>query len=169
MAPANYSREEFLMTIRIAYFSGKGHTEKVAITLARLLDAELVRIEPLRESGMPGKLLKTLFFMRSAIKPCPTDLTGIDRLVIATPVWAAKVPPYVNEYLAEVSGCGGKPFHVLAEMGGRGSEGTIAAVRKELEKKGMRFVSSATTVERDVDSGSFMATVEAFAAGIHQK
>jgi flavorubredoxin len=155
--------------IRIAYFSWKGHTEKVATALACLVDAELVRIEPVRESGMAGKLLKTLFFMKSAIKPCPTDLAGIDVLIIATPVWAAKVPPYVNEYLAEVSGGEGKPFHVIAEMGGRGSEGTIAAVRKELEKKGMRFVSSATTIENDVDSGAFMATVEAFAARIQRK
>jgi flavorubredoxin len=157
------------LTMRIAYFSGSGHTGKVATALARLLDAELVKIEPLRESGMPGKLLKTLFVMRSAIKPCPTDLTGIDRLIIATPVWAAKVPPYVNEYLAGVSGCAGKPFHVIAEMAGRGSEGTIAGVRKELEKKGMRFVSSATTIERDVESGAYLATVEAFAAGIRRE
>jgi flavodoxin len=49
------------MRIRIAYFSWLGHTEKVATTLARLLDAELVRIEPLRKSGMPGKLLKNPF------------------------------------------------------------------------------------------------------------
>jgi flavodoxin len=155
--------------MRIAYYSWKGHTEKVATALARLLDAELVRIEPIRESGMAGKLLKTLFVMKSAIKPCPTDLTGIDGLIIATPVWASKVPPYVNEYLAEVRGGEGKPFHVIAEMGGRGSEGTIAAVRNELEKKGMRFVSSATTIENDVDSGAFMATVEAFAAGIQKR
>lgn len=157
------------MTIRIAYFSWKGHTEKVATALARLLDAELVRIEPLRESGMPGRLLKTLFFIRSAIKPCPTDLAGIDELIIITPVWAAKLPPYVNEYLTEVSGARGKPFRVIAEMAGRGSEGTIAAVRKELEKKGMHFMSSATTMEQDVDSGAFMATVEAFAAGVKKR
>ena len=160
--------EEFLV-MRIACYSWKGHTGKVATTLARLLDAELVRIEPIRESGMAGKLLKTLFVMKSAIKPCPTDLTGIDGLIIATPVWASKVPPYVNEYLGGVSGGEGKPFHVIAEMGGRGSEGTIAAVRNELEKKGMRFVSSATTIEKDVDNGAFMATVEAFAAGISGK
>jgi hypothetical protein len=51
-------------------------------------------------------------------------------------------------------------------MGGRGSEGAVAAVKNQLEKKGMRFVSSAATVERDVDSGVFAATVETFAAGI---
>jgi len=154
------------MRIRIAYFSWKGHTEKVSMALARLLDAELVRIEPLRESGIPGKLLKTLFFMKSAIKPCATDLAGTDELIIATPVWAGKVPPYVNEYLSRVSNGEGKSFHVIAEMAGRGSEGTIAGVRRELEKKGMRFVSSATILEHDVDNGAFVPVVEAFAAGI---
>jgi hypothetical protein len=39
-------------------------------------------------------------------------------------------------------------------------------VRKQLEKKGMRFVSSAATVERDVDGGAYTATVEKFADGI---
>jgi flavodoxin len=156
------------MRIRIAYFSWKGHTEKVAATLARLVDAELVRIEPLRESGMPGKLLKTLFFMKSAIKPCATDLAGIDDLIIATPVWAGKAPPYVNEYVSQVSGGEGKPFHVIAGMGSRGSEGTIAMVRNQLEKKGMRFVSSAVTIEKDVDSGAFVSTVEELASTIRR-
>jgi flavorubredoxin len=157
------------MKIRIACFSRNGHTERVAATLARLLDTDLVRIEPLRESGIPGKLLETLFFMKSAIKPCATDLIETDELIVATPVWAGKVPPYVNEYLSRVTRGEGKPFHVIVEMTGRGSEGTIAGVRKELEKKGMRFVSSAATVERDVDSGAFTRTVEAFAAGITGK
>ena len=156
------------MRIRIAYFSWKGHTEKVATTLARLLDAELVRMEPLKESGMPGKVLKTLFFMKSAIKPCATDLAGIDDLIIATPVWAGKAPPYVNEYLSLVSGGEGKPFSVITEMGSRGSEGTIAMVRNQLEKKGIRFVSSAATIEKEVDSGAFVSTIEVFASAIRR-
>jgi flavodoxin len=157
------------MKVRIAWFSRNGHTERVAATLARLLDAELVQIVPLRESGVTGTLLKTLFFIKSAIRPCATDLAGIDELIIATPVWAGKVPPYVNEYLSRVSGGEGKSFHVFAEMAGRGSEGTIAGVRNLLERKGMRFISSAVTLERDVDSDAFVQTVEAFAAGITGK
>ena len=154
------------MTIRIAYYSWLGHTEKVATALAKRLNAEMVRIEP------PGKFLiaiggmKALFSMRSAIKKCKTDLTGIDELIIAAPVWSHKVPPFVNEYCSQVSGGQGKPFHVITEMGGSGSEGAIAVVRRQLEKKGMRFVSSAATVERDVDGGAYTATVEKFADGI---
>jgi len=157
------------MAIRIAYFSYQGHTQKVATMLSRLVNAELVRIEPLREPSVAIGGMKAFFSMKSAVKPCKTNLAGIDALIIATPVWSGKVPPYVNEYLFSVTGGEGKPFHVITEMGARGSDGAIAVVKDQLEKKkGMHFVSSAATVERDVDSGAFTATVEAFAAGIQK-
>jgi FMN-dependent NADH-azoreductase len=79
--------------------------------------------------------MKAFLAKQAPIKRCKTNLAGIDTLVIATPVWSGKVPPYVNEYLSAVTGGEGKSFHVLAEMGGRGSEGAIAAVKKQLEKK----------------------------------
>ena len=157
------------MTIRIAYYSWQGHTEKVATALARSLNAELVRIEPPGKFSLAIGGIKALFSMKSAIKMSKTDLTGIDELIIATPVWSHKVPPFVNEYCSQVSGGQGKPFHVITEMGGSGSEGAIAAVRKHLEKNGMRFVSSAATVERDVESGAYTAIVEKFTNSILKK
>jgi len=156
------------MTLRIVWFSWKGHTEKVAKMLADLLHAEMVRIEPLEEPGIARQGIKAALSRKSPIKPCITDLAGIDELIVATPVWSGKVPPYVNEYLAAVTGGEGKPFHVIVEMGGRGAEGAISSVRKHLEPKGMRFVSSACTVEAEVNSGAYTATVEKFAAGIRK-
>jgi flavorubredoxin len=156
------------MTIRIVYFSWKGHTQKVAKTLTDLLHAEMIRIEPQDEPGIARQGIKAALSMKSPIKPCTTDLAGVDELIVATPVWSGKVPPYVNEYLASVTGGEGKPFHVIAEMGGRGAEGAIASVRKHLEPKGLRFISSAWTVEAEVDSGTYMAKVEKFAAGIRK-
>ncbi len=156
------------MVVRIAYFSWKGHTQKVATALAERVDAELVRIEPLKEFNIAIGGMKAFMSGKSPIKPCKTDLSGIDILIIATPVWSGKVPPFVNEYLSAVSGGEGKPFHIIAEMGGRGSEGAVAAVKIQLEQKGMRFISSAATVERDVDSGVFTAAVDAFAEGIRK-
>jgi flavorubredoxin len=165
---AQYSLKGYPLAIRIAYFSWKGHTQKVATALADRVNAELVRIEPLKEFNIALGGMKAFLAKQAPIKPCKTDLAGIDTLVIATPVWSGKVPPYVNEYLSAVTGGEGKTFSVIAEMGGRGSEGAIAAVKKQLEKKGMHFVSSASTVERDVDSGAFTATVDTFAAGIRK-
>lgn len=156
------------MTIRVVYYSWKGHTEKVATALAKILDAELVRIEAVSEGGVAGKAMKAFFRMKSPVKPVKTDITGVDTLVIASPVWGGKVPAYVNMYLDSVTGGKGKPFHVIVEMGNRGDQSAIAVVRNALEKKGMKFVSSASTVEKDVDSGLFMGTIEKFAAGIRK-
>ena len=166
---AYYSLKGYLMTIRIAYFSWKGHTQKVAIALADRVNAELVRIEPLNSFNIAIGGMKALFSMEWPIKPCKTDLAGIDEIIIVTPVWSHKVPPFVNAYCSAVTGGEGKPFYVIAEMGGRGAEGAIAVVKNRLETKGMRFVSSASTVERDVDSGAFTATIDQFAAGILKK
>lgn len=71
----------------------------------------------------------------------------------------------MNEDCASVTGVKGKRFHVLVEMGGRAG-GAVRAVRKRLEAKGMIFGTSASTIEKDVESGAFTATVEAFAASI---
>jgi flavodoxin len=157
------------MAIRVVYYSWKGHTETVAAALAKMLDADLVRIEPVREGGMAGNAMKAFFGMKSPIKPVKTDLAGIDTFIIATPVWAGKVPPYVNAYCDAVTNCSGKTFHVLAEMGGRGDQTAIAVVRRTLERKGMKFGSSATTMEKDVDAGSVSGTLETFAAGIRKQ
>ena len=157
------------MTIRVVYYSWKGHTGKVAGALATMLNAELVRIEPVRESNVAIAGMKAFFGMQSPIRPDKNDLTGVEILVIASPVWSGKVPPYVNAYLNSVTGGNGKPFHVLVEMGGRGDQSAIARVRRALERKGMIFASSASTIEKDVESGSFMTTIERFAAGIQQQ
>jgi flavodoxin len=156
------------MTIRVVYYSWKGHTEKVASALAKQLDAELVRIEPASECRIAIEGMKAFFGMKSPIRPTKTDLGDIESLVIASPVWAGKIPSYVNSYLDSVTGGNGKPFHVLVEMGGSGDQSAIAIVRKRLEGKGMRFVSSASTKEKDVDSGTFINSVENFAAGIRK-
>ena len=74
----------------------------------------------------------------------------------------------MNQYLDSVTAGSGKPFHVIVEMMTRGDQTAIGIVRKALEGKGMNFVSSASTLEKDVDSGSFMGTVEKFAADIRR-
>lgn len=156
------------MGIMIAYYSWQGHTEKVAKSLAAVLDAELVRIEAAKEIGIFSKAMKALLTKKAPIKPCKTDLSGVDKLVVASPVWAGKIPPYMNEYLDSVTGAEGKPFYVMMEMGGKGAESATAVVRKHLESKGMKFVSSEATIEKEVDSGEFMKKVEKFAEEINK-
>ncbi|MDD1671749.1 MAG: hypothetical protein LUO82_01955 [Methanomicrobiales archaeon] len=152
------------MKILVAYYSWKGHTETVARDLAGKLNATTVKIEPLSDpgSGMFGKVLKALFGMKGAIKPCQTDMKEFDHLVLATPVWAQKIPPYTRQYLADLTNCSGKKFSVLAEMGGSGAESVIGIVKKILVAKGMIFVASAATVEKDVEAQQVGTKIEEF-------
>ena len=153
----------------VAFYSWKGHTGKVAKALAGRIGADLVQVEAERESGMFGKAMGAMLGRSAPIRPCKTDLSGVDFLVVASPVWAGKVPPYVNRYISRLSNTSGKPFSLVAEMGGRGAEKAIAHMRKKLEAKGMQFVSSAFTLEAEVDSGSFMPKIEEFAKTIVPK
>ena len=156
------------MHVLIAYYSWQGHTAKIAQALAGQLGAEMVRIEPVAESGMFVKAMKAILGRKSDIRPCRVDLAGVDHLVIASPVWAHKVPPYVNEYLSRVTGGSGKPFSVLVEMGGSGAESAIGVIRRALEKKGMRFVASAFTLEEQVNNGMFGDRITALAEAIRK-
>lgn len=157
------------MTILIVYFSWKGHTEKGATTLASLLKAEIIRIVPARPIRIIIEGVKAGLSMKSPVQPITTDMSGVDTLIIASPVWAGKIPPYVNEYLDRIENGSGKSFYVLVEMGGRGAENAIAAVRRRLENKGMVFLSSAVTIEKDVESGEFKKTIESFASTIQKR
>jgi flavodoxin len=152
--------------IVVALYSMDGHTEKVAGNLADKLDAGLIRILPLKEEGRATQAMKAALGLKSAIKPCRTDLSDIDFLVVACPVWAKKMPPYMNRYLSMVKNVRGKPFSVLGEMRESGAEATIAQVRKALEKKGMRFVSSTYTLQDEVEAGRFREKIASFADGI---
>jgi flavorubredoxin len=110
--------------------------------------------------------MKAFFKLKTDINPCKTDLNDVDHLVIATPVWAGHSTPIINKYISLLSNCSGKSFSVLVEMSGSGGDKTILQIRKALENKGMEFVSSAMTIEAEVDADNFHDTISQFAESI---
>ena len=154
------------MTALVAYYSRKGRTEKVARAVAEKLGAGLVRIEPTGRVNLAIGVMEAMIGMKSAILPCRTDLAGTDTLIVVTPVWAGKIPPFVSMYLSQVSHGEGKKFAVITERGGHGSDVPIILVRRALEGKGMHFAASAVTVESDVDSGEYIRIVGKLAGEI---
>ena len=154
------------MNVMIAYFSWQGHTQKVVEALASKIDAPTERIEAVKESSMAVKGMKAYFGFKSDIKPCKTDLSEIDHLVVATPVWARHPTPYINKYLSLLTNTQEKTFSVLVEMKESGAEKTIEKIRDTLGKKGMRFITAAVTVEEEVEAGEFDQTVSKLAESI---
>lgn len=154
------------MNTMIAYYSHSGHTEKVAKDLATRIGAKLERIEGEHEASEPGKSLSSLLTIQADIKPCKTDLADVDFLIVATPVWADGPSPYIEKYLSMVTNCRGKPFSAVIETRRGGGERTLSRIRKTLEKKGMRYVSSAFTFEKDVEAGAYNEVINRFASTI---
>jgi len=157
------------MKTLVVFYSWQGHTGRVAKALATRLGADLVQVEAEKESGMFGKAMGAFLGRSAPIRPVKSDLSGVDFLVLASPVWAGKVPPYVNRYIELLSNTSGKPFSLVAEMGKSGAEKAIAHMRKRLEAKGMQFVSSAATLESEVELGSFVPKIEELAKTIVPK
>jgi len=153
------------MKVLVVFFTWKGHTERLAHALARKLGTEAIRIEPVVDPGKHiGRMgLKALLGGKAEIKPIKRDMSDIDHLVIATPVWSGNLPPYTRQYLSDLSGCAGKNFSVLAEMGGSGAARVIQKAREILEAEGMEFVASIVTVEKDVEEGRFDTILDEFA------
>ena len=110
--------------------------------------------------------MRALFGLRSPIKSEISDLSEFDMLVLASPVWAHKVPPYVNEYISRLTNCEGKPCYSVVEMGGSGAGRATSHLKGRLEKKGLILLGSTFTLEKNVDSGDFQDHVKKFAESI---
>ncbi|HMK53898.1 MAG TPA: hypothetical protein VK444_03870 [Methanobacteriaceae archaeon] len=151
------------MNIMVAYYSWQGHTRKVAELLSEKLDAQLVQIEATKESAVPIKALKAFFGMKSNIKPCKTDLSDVDHLILATPVWSSHSTPYMNKYISLLTNTAGKSYSVVAEMGSKGADITIEQIQKKMAKKQMKLVITGITLEEEVDSGEFEDTISKMA------
>lgn len=156
------------MKILIVFYSWTGRTETLAGAIGQKLGAHVLRIEPLVDLGEDTKKkgMNALLGQKEAIKPIRSDMADVDHLIIATPVWAFNLPPYTRQYLSGLTNCAGKKFSVLAEMGGIGGKRVVKKVREILEEKGMRFVASVLTIEKDVDAGKYEETLEGFAQKI---
>ena len=154
------------MKILIACYSWKGHTRTVAQALAKKLDASRIDIEPQGGMSPVSGGIKALFGLKGKIRSAGSDIKEFDHLVIATPVWSHNIPPYTRQYLSEITNSPGKKFSVLVEMGGSGAERVVTIVRKVMEAKGMEFVASAVTLEKDVDANQFDTILTEFAEKI---
>ncbi|HMK46144.1 MAG TPA: NAD(P)H-dependent oxidoreductase [Methanocella sp.] len=157
------------MKTMIAYYSLEGHTEKVVHDLATKIGAShVVRVEPLDESVLQGKSLSSLVSINANIKPCKSDLDDVDFLIVATPVWTDGPSPFMDRFMSTLTNCKGKPFSALIETSIGGGDRALSRIRKTLERKGMKYVSSAFTFEKDVESDKYSQVLEKFAATIHK-
>ena len=152
------------MKTLIACYSFTGNTLKAAESLKSEINADLIRIEPQKDTGYLAKCLNAMLKKKTPLKPCKTDLAGYDALVVCSPVWAWNAPPAVNEYLEELRGCDGKKAAAIVTCGSSGAAGVMNKIKTELVKKKMGFAGSVLLKEAEVQKGGYEDKVKALAA-----
>jgi len=151
------------MKTLIACYSHTGKTLTVAQKLQEQIKADLTRIEPVKDRWYVIKAIHAYLEKKWPIKPCTTDISDYDCLIICSPIWASRTTPGVIQYLEELGNTSGKKFAVLVTMGGDGSEVATIQLRNGLEAKGMEFVDKLVINGSAQKSGEWEAMTKNFA------
>jgi len=87
------------MSRLIIYYSQKGTTDLVAKTLAKHLNADLVRISDLKNrDGLKNKVFGSINAIREAktdITPQKVDISNYDTIYFGSPTWSGKPTPAI--------------------------------------------------------------------------
>ena len=151
------------MKTLIACYSYSGHTFKVAESLKNVINADITRVESVKDKWYVFKLLDALREKKVPIKPCQTDLMSYQGLVLCCPVWAGKTPAAINQYLAEIKNVKNKKFGVFVTSGGNKSQKATIQMREYLDKEGMQFIGQMRILTKDVEKENYGETFDFFA------
>jgi flavodoxin len=110
----------------VVYYSYEGHSADVASELARLLDADTLRIETEDDKIRHG-LMKFVWGGKMAfskqlppLKPFNIDINRYDLIVAGGPVWAGSPAPAIMSFLDKVKISDKKTAFFLCHLGGPG-------------------------------------------------
>jgi len=146
----------------VACYSFTGNTLKVAHELQEQLGADFTRIEPVKDKWYLFKAIDAFREKKWPIKPCISDITDYDLLVVCSPVWSGRTPPGVNQYMDELQNVEGKKFAVLVTMGGNPGQLAPTQIKNSLTDKEMEFVTEIGIKQESVQSGEYVAMLDDF-------
>lgn len=143
------------METLIIYYSKDGSTEIVSKTLAKELNAYLLKIEDLKErQGFKNKItscIDSFREMKTKITPEKIDLTDYDLIYIGTPTWAGKPTPAIVTLIDQCN-LRNKDVILFATMTGRGGQATIERMNEKVKARGARVIESFTLNTKDKSS-----------------
>ena len=133
------------MRTLIVYYSLEGNTAFVAEKLAGLLEAETLRLEPVKEYPSSG-MKKFLWGGKSAVmgeepplKPYAFNAADWDRIVFGFPVWAGSLTPPLRTFIkAHGAELGDKPVAAYACQSGAGGEKALGKLAALLGRQSLK-------------------------------
>ena len=125
------------MKTLIVYYTLEGNTHYAAKKIASLLDADMLRIKPVKTYPRKG-FRKFLWGGKSAVmaetpelEPYTFEASAYDRIVFGFPVWAGNVTPPLRTFIKE-NDLSGKRFAAFACQSGAGAEKAFEKLKTAL-------------------------------------
>ena len=152
------------MATLIIYYSQRGTTDLVAKTLAKNLNADLVRIHDLKNrDGFKNKIISSINAFREVktdIVPAKVDLSVYDTVYFGTPTWAGNPTPAI---LTIIDRCDlrAKDVVLFATMDANRSDNNIERLEEKVKIRGARVVETFTISTKDKSPEKLVNDTEA--------
>lgn len=125
-----------IMKTAIVYYSMSGNTQFVAERIAKKINADLIRIEPVKAYPDQGAR-KFIWGGKSAVMGEKPQLQSYDfkaeqydRIIIGTPVWASNFAPPIRTFLHDNKSISEKKIAVFMCFSGGGADKAIAKMKR---------------------------------------
>ena len=122
----------------VVYYSLEGNTELVANSIAKELDADVLRLEPVK-SYPTGKVSKFVWGGKSAmmsetpkLQPYDYDADKYDRIICGFPVWASNIVPPLRTFIRDNDHLKGKKIAAFACQTAAGADKAYEKLKSEL-------------------------------------
>ena len=124
------------MTTAIVYYSMSGNTKYVADKIAERIEADVIRIDPVK--AYPDKGAKKFIWggksavmgEKPALHPYECNVEKYDRIILGTPVWASNFAPPIRTFIKENPNIHGRKLAVFTCFSGGGADKAIEKMKK---------------------------------------
>lgn len=124
------------MKTAIVYYSMSGNTKYVADKIAERIEADMIRIDPVK--AYPDKGTKKFIWggksavmgEKPALHPYEFNAEKYDRIILGTPVWASNFAPPIRTFIKENPDIQGKKLAVFTCFSGGGADKAIGKMKK---------------------------------------
>lgn len=124
------------MKTAIVYYSMSGNTKFAAEKIAETIEADIIRIEPVKAYPTQGAK-KFIWGGKSAVmgekpelSPYDFKIEQYDRIILGTPVWASSFAPPIRTFIYENKGIQEKKIAVFICFSGGGADKAINKMKQ---------------------------------------
>ena len=125
----------------VVYYSLSGNTEAAAEKIAKAVDADLLKVETVKEmpKAFIGQILvgggQVMMKYIPELKPLDKDVNDYDEIILGSPIWNSKGVPAINAFLKDENAAA-KVKHLFFLSGGGEVKKGLEAITKLLPNLG---------------------------------